>query len=209
MASEPRTFDPSRHLSLISGNEYLEVKWRLVWLRTEHPDAVIETNLVRLEGNFAVFEAKVTIPSGGSATGYGSEDSQGFRDFIEKAETKAVGRALAGLGFGTQFCTDFDFGATQGRVVDSPVALRNVPNNQAPRQASGASGGKLASDRQMGAIYAISRKLGMEPDRLGEFAENVIGVYETGTKDNPLITAKQASDLIEALSAEQEATGNQ
>ena len=60
-----RSFDPARHLSSISGKEYLEVKWRLVWLRTEYPDAVIETNLVRLEENFAVFEAKVTIPTGG------------------------------------------------------------------------------------------------------------------------------------------------
>src|SRR6187551_681192 len=130
MAAEPtpiRSFDPSRHLSLISGKEYLEVKWRLVWLRTEYPDAVIETNLVRLEENFAVFEAKVTIPTGGSATGYGSEDVQGFRDFIEKAETKAIGRALGALGFGTQFTQDFEFGGEQGRVVDSPVSRQDAP----------------------------------------------------------------------------------
>ena len=72
------TFDPARHLTLVSGKEYLEVKWRLVWLRSEHPDALIETELVSHHNNEAVFRAHVKLPGGGSATGWGSEDSQGF-----------------------------------------------------------------------------------------------------------------------------------
>ena len=36
-------------MNLNGRGEYLEVKWRLLWLRTEHPEAIIETELVKLE----------------------------------------------------------------------------------------------------------------------------------------------------------------
>ena len=104
-------FDASKYLTDLSGREYLEVKWRLLWLRTEHPDAVIETELVKHEAGLALFRARVAVPAGGTATGWGSETADDFEDFIEKAETKALGRALAALGYGTQFCEDFDFSA--------------------------------------------------------------------------------------------------
>ena len=92
-------FEPARYLTRISGSDYLEVKWRLVWMRDQHPDATIETQLVSHNDNTAVFRAMVSIPGGGSATGWGSESAGDFRDYLEKAETKAIGRALAALGF--------------------------------------------------------------------------------------------------------------
>jgi len=51
----------------LKGRDYLEVKWRLVWLRTEHPEATIATELVRLdeEKGFALFRAAVGLPDGG------------------------------------------------------------------------------------------------------------------------------------------------
>src|SRR5690606_22880776 len=53
------------------------------------------------------------------ATSHKAETVNGFPDFLEKAETGAVGRALALIGYGTQFCADeLDEGA---RIVDSPV----------------------------------------------------------------------------------------
>ena len=125
-----RPFDPTPYMRQLrgrggQGQEYLDVKWRLLWLRREHPDAEIVTEHVQIEDRIAIFKATVTLPSGGKATGYGSETSGDFGDFIEKAETKAIGRALAALGFGTQFCPDFEFGAGAAagplRVVDTPV----------------------------------------------------------------------------------------
>src|SRR5215210_7741237 len=104
-------FDPSKYLTRVNGSDYLEVKWRLVWLRAQHPDATVETELISHIDNTAIFRAQVSIPGGGSSTGWGSETSGDFRDYLEKAETKAIGRALAALGFGTQFCPDFEFGA--------------------------------------------------------------------------------------------------
>src|SRR3546814_7260726 len=63
------------------------------------------------------------------ATGYGSETPKDFGDYIEKAETKAIGRALGALGFGTQFTDDFDEGHERNgerNVVDSRSEARRV-----------------------------------------------------------------------------------
>jgi hypothetical protein len=123
-------FNPREHLRMLRGkggeSEYLEVKWRLVWLRAEHPDAQIATQLHAggVEEGHAVFRANVTIPAGGSASGWGSETARDFGDFLEKAETKALGRALAALGYGTQFAPELDEG---DRIADSPVDRKPTP----------------------------------------------------------------------------------
>lgn len=130
------TFDPTRHLTRVNGNEYLPVAQRLAWLRAEHPDAVLTTDLVEILPEIAIFRAEVRLPSGGIATGYGSETPNDFRDYVEKAETKAIGRALAALGFGTQFCHDHEDGAPR-RPVDAPVQIRQ--NNRPAQQRAQAS----------------------------------------------------------------------
>ena len=141
-------FDPSRHLRQLRGkggaSDYLDVKWRLVWLRSEHPDAHIATEHVTITSDLAIFKAQVSIPGGGSATGYGSETARDFGDFIEKAETKALGRALIALGYGTQFAQEFGEddvvdvavqqpGARLGETLVRPAA---TPAPSAPRLAS-------------------------------------------------------------------------
>ncbi|HEX6537514.1 MAG TPA: hypothetical protein VF041_23230 [Gemmatimonadaceae bacterium] len=144
-------FDPSRYLVSINGRgEYLEVRWRLVWLRAEHPDASIYTEAVDLGPDYSIFKATISVPNGGAATGYGSETASDFRDHLEKAETKAIGRALAALGYGTQFCPDHDFGAHDGRVVDTPM---NRPRGGKPVV------GQLATERQLKFIRALADEM--------------------------------------------------
>lgn len=122
-------FDPTQYLSKFDGRDYLEVKWRVMWIRHEHPEARMTTEIVQHneESGFALFRADVEIPGGGKATGWGSETVRDFHDYIEAAETKALGRALAALGYGTQFCRDFDFAENArpgtAQVVDAPVNL--------------------------------------------------------------------------------------
>ena len=124
MTVNPTQFDPSRYLRKVNGSDYLEVKWRLLWLRTDHPDASVSTELMSHDGQMALFKATVSIPGGGSSTGWGSEQYNDFRDYIEKAETKAIGRALSALGYGTQFCPDFDFTGGTNKVVDAPIDIQ-------------------------------------------------------------------------------------
>ena len=116
-------FNPMEHMMDLKGKQYLQVMWRLVWFREEHPDWSINTELVSLdkETNTAIFKAEIMEPHTEQvlSTGYGSECVRDFKDFLEKAETKAVGRALAMLGYGTQFAPELD---EEERIVDSPVS---------------------------------------------------------------------------------------
>jgi hypothetical protein len=125
--SEP--FDPSKYLTKVGKADYLQVMWRLVWFRERHPDGMISTELVEHgPGKYAVCKATVSVPGGGASSGYGSETQADFNDYLEKAETKAIGRALAALGFGTQFSAH-EFGGEHenGRIADSPVSSPKVP----------------------------------------------------------------------------------
>jgi hypothetical protein len=127
-------FDPSPYMRQLRGRggnqDYLDVKWRLLWLRREHPDAEILTEHVRIDEGMAIFKATVSVPTGGRATGYGSETAGDFGDFIEKAETKAIGRALNALGYGAQFSEkgeDEPAPVPQDRRQASPSAERVTP----------------------------------------------------------------------------------
>lgn len=206
--SEPRTFDPSRHLSKVGNADYLEVKWRLVWLREVHPDATISTELVAHDpqNQWAMFRASISIPGGGSAAGHGSESVKDFREYIEKAETKAIGRALAALGFGTQFCDDFDFGQGGGRVVDAPVnGLANTTNF--PPRARGTStntvpnghvapSGPGITGAQVNYIDKLAAEAGLDAEQIAQWAEEREGI-PLGQYDK-----RQASAFIEALQAQ-------
>lgn len=107
----------------LRGNAYLQVAFRLVWFREDHPLGRIETEVVTATQEYAICRAKVSIPNERGeylllATATKREDYKHFQDFIEKCETAAVGRALAMVGYGTQFAPDLDEG---DRIVDSPI----------------------------------------------------------------------------------------
>jgi hypothetical protein len=91
---------------LANGADYLDVKWRLAWMRSEHPDAQIETELLRDDEDGALFKAVVRLPEGGSAMAHASVPRERSAGHIEQAESKAVGRALAALGYGAEYTDD-------------------------------------------------------------------------------------------------------
>lgn len=150
-SSNGHQFNPTEHLMYLKSKEgqkpYLPVQWRLVWFREQAPDGTIETEMVHFDPDreteeeskvwndqakryvpvikrglgFVIFRATVRDGKRGVATGYKSEKAASFPDFIEKCETGAVGRALAMLGYGTQFTDELD---EQHRIVDIPVNRR-------------------------------------------------------------------------------------
>lgn len=122
-------FNPNEHMMKLKGKDYLQVAWRLVWFRDPEdgcPDYGLITELIEHGEDWAVFKATVTDATGRViSTGHGSESQRDFGDYLEKAETKAVGRALAMLGYGTQFAADeLDEGE---RIVDSPIDRKPNP----------------------------------------------------------------------------------
>ena len=119
----------------LRGKDYLEVKFRLVWFREEHPDWSIETEILSATENSAYARATIKDEQGRViATSHKFETKQGFHDFIEKAETGSIGRALALIGYGTQFCADeLDEG---DRIVDAPV--EHQPRHNQPRNLAAA-----------------------------------------------------------------------
>ncbi len=119
-------FDFKRHLIKVQGGRsYLPVSARIVWFRQEHPDWGIHTEPIEInhEKQYAVFRAIIYNAEGKlMAMGTKKEDVKGFGDYMEKAETGAVGRALALCGYGTQFAPELDE-ATGGRFADSPQPM--------------------------------------------------------------------------------------
>lgn len=121
-------FNPDEHFLNLKGKQYLEVKWRVLWVREEHPDCYIFTEMIEHDSGIgiAVFKCKAGFLNEKGvevyATGYGSETKKDFNDYLEKAESKAVGRALAFLGYGTAQASELDEGE---RIVDAPVTPRN------------------------------------------------------------------------------------
>ncbi len=111
-------------LTNLKGKDYLMIAYRIQWMNEDITNFDISTDFLKLEEDYTVARAKVTLfDEAGkplkSATATKRETKADFSDHTEKAETSAVGRALAMLGFGTQFAiSDLDEG---NRLADSPL----------------------------------------------------------------------------------------
>lgn len=132
ISHDNKKFNPAEHLISLKGKDYLQVQWRVVWLRDENPTWTIDTHAIHVDENSAFFVAKIYDGEKLIASGHGSEQPKDFPDYIEKAETKAVGRALAYAGYGTQFTADeLDEGS---RIVDSPVQRKKAEKKEEPKE---------------------------------------------------------------------------
>lgn len=143
------SFDPKKYIINLKGKEYLPVSARLIWFRQEHPDwSIITTPIeINMEKNFAIFSASIMNAEGKIiATGTKMETIKDFGDFLEKAETGSVGRALAMCGFGTQFAPEFSEG---NRFADAPQgpSARFAPR---PNGASNNGGGNFNNNNRPG-----------------------------------------------------------
>ena len=124
-------YNPNDHLMNLKGKDYLNVQNRLLWFIRDQRALiaaglatvpyVVRTECVELdrEVGWAHFKTYVRDVLGNESTMYGSESLKDFPDYAEKASTKALGRALLGLGYGAGSAPELDEGE---RVVDSPVS---------------------------------------------------------------------------------------
>jgi hypothetical protein len=158
---------------------YLQVAHRLVWFREEHPTWTIRTIPISTEESVSVFRAEILDDQGRLiACAHKREDSSGFADHLEKAETGAIGRALALVGYGTQFAPELD---EEHRVVDSPVspAKKAVDSRTAPSAIPGQPNNRV-QDQQVTAdmlakLAQEAKKNGWAVSDLVSYAQRVFG----------------------------------
>ena len=129
-------FDPNKYMlklpkykkvSLTNGQvryekmetDYLPVAARIAWFRKDHPYWSIITKVEKWGDKAVVMKAIIKDMQGVIiATARKKETEIGFPDYIEKAETGAIGRALAMCGYGTLQAPEFD---EQDRLADAPL----------------------------------------------------------------------------------------
>lgn len=173
-----REFNPGQHMRQLRGrggnSDYLDVKWRISWFRSEHPDGQIKTWPAQIDldrpgvketdlPGFAMFKCRVRTKDGGEAWGWGSETAGDFGDYIEKAETKSVGRALAALGYGTAGAHEMTRpGEDEPVPVDAPI--RQADYNQRNRSYNPEhDGGQQGAAQARGSRHAPQRGNPDEP----------------------------------------------
>lgn len=111
----------------LKGKNYMTIQWRIVWFREEKPNWSIETEPLTLSDKNSVFKATIKDDTGRIISqAHKSETAIGFPDHMEKAETGAIGRALANCGYGTAFAADLEEG---NRLADAPVEKKIVAIN--------------------------------------------------------------------------------
>jgi len=164
-------FNPNEHIIKLQGKEYLEIKWRIVWFREDHPMGSIQTELVHYEDGLAIVKATVIVEGVIIATGIANADSRNSKPMwkgkeIMKAETAAQGRALAVAGYGTQFTgeDEGDFLADSPVERNSPPAPKKViPLAQPiPNRVETSSNGKAATQKPQ-----------WKPAELNKFNDNI------------------------------------
>lgn len=233
-------FNPNEHLLQIKNRggsaDYLPVQWRLVWFRSLCPNGTIETEIVHLDldretqeetyawnsatrqsekvikraPGFAVFRATVKDGRGGIAMGTKSEKAASFPDYIEKAETGSIGRALAALGYGTQFAGDeFD---ERHRIVDAPVdrgSSTPAPESTPSEPRALANGKGAAPNGVARTTNAGQQRPADENDPQGPLSDqqraSLIKLYQRLGKTEPQslnMTYLAAKELIAQLSQE-------
>lgn len=141
---------------------YLNVAGRILWFKKDHPKGTSfsfvyemdrEREYTRLVVNpkrpqeppkeekvYGYAHYAAVVFDGSGVVGYGekTETALGFDDYVEKAATGAIGRALLTMGYGTQFEDGMRELNEGKRIVDSPIPANssNVSSDIADKSAA-------------------------------------------------------------------------
>lgn len=138
----------------IKGKDYLQAAPRIFWMREEHPDWGIETELLNFSEKHAVFKATIRDAAGHIlAQATSMETIQGFEAFVEKAETCAISRAAAFCGYGTLMAQELE---EQGKLAESPIEAR--PHGAVLASLQSHTSDAFVSEAQVKRLTAIQLK---------------------------------------------------
>jgi hypothetical protein len=172
----------------LRGKDYLQVAYRLVWFREEHKDWSIKTKVdINFEKTRCVGSAEILDASGRViASAHKVEDAKGFADYVEKAETGAIGRALALCGYGTQFTDDLEEGQ---RLADSPIQRSAAKPAYTPHV-------RHPSQPQLTRMFAIAGACKVPEEALRHYCKVKFGI-----ESSKELTLEQYDHVVNAIEA--------
>lgn len=153
-------FEPKKYLREETTDEgkafYLDTKFRLLWYRLKYPEGKLVKIPKALNKEYATFEVRVyahkedypdNFLANGFASRYKDDGNEKFGlNFVESAETAALGRALKDAGFGTQFC-DIALPNDQ-TVVDAGINISfDLDNEEIPNPDDDGIPGEESNDQ--------------------------------------------------------------
>lgn len=120
----------------LKGKEYLLAAHRIQWFVHENTKFTIKTEIVEstpdisacVKATITVFDENLQVVK--SVEGVKTEHKKQFEDYIEKATTGAISRALSYIGYGTQFSGDElnelvnEKGEEVNRLSDAPITSK-------------------------------------------------------------------------------------
>jgi hypothetical protein len=193
--------NPADYLINLKGKPYLPVAGRIAIIRSENKPYSIKTTPLQIdmEQGFAVFQAEVWLDGILLGMGTKQESKRDFPDFVEKAETGAIGRALAISGFGTMYALqDFDEGE---RLADAPVTVKpkQVEVKQVAKQEQPPKANELT-------LLGHEFKQAVEYFEPGASVDRIKQVFRilTGGKERSAETLRLATDMINAVELPEE-----
>lgn len=206
--------DYSKKAIKMQGRDYLEVKWRIVWFREEHPKGGIHTRSISITPDEAVIHASVRDGEDnilGEGFGWCERKGSKMGRYVEKAETAAIGRALGVAGFGTQFMGDEleEGDHLADSPVESPVDLEKLMGAIADQLASEEEKADADADLdKRGADYIQDKILTLFPsiETFDAFCEVALGGHPNKKKHGRVLAwfakQKNAKAAIKAFAEE-------
>lgn len=155
----------------IKGKEYQTVALRVHNFREEYPDWTIETELVSRDDEFVVMRCRILNENGRLIGGGYAEERRNASTInqtsaLENAETSAIGRALASIGFG-------------GTEYASANEVQNAIHQQKITPAAGASDGLTPEEIQNASQLSVDIRAHEED------AAQCLRLWEIGTSEWP------------------------
>lgn len=116
----------------LKGNDYMKAAHRILWFQEETPFYKTEIEFPVLSDVVALAKVRISVMDVAGNVLRRVEDvkmehKDHFADFVEKAVTGALARAVTQLGFGTAYAlADLDEG---DRIVDAPQEKLDLKSN--------------------------------------------------------------------------------